>query len=79
MGVKKQVDSRIRTLIENGVYNHHRSFFVIVGDHGKEQVRVFRLNLVGVFSVFCNRGSACEVRKCSAFSFVEFWLCLWFA
>lgn len=39
MGVKKQVDSRIRTLIENGVYNGHRSFFVIVGDHGKDQVR----------------------------------------
>jgi N-acetyltransferase 10 len=36
--VKKKVDSRIRALIENGVKTRHRSFFVIVGDHGKDQV-----------------------------------------
>jgi N-acetyltransferase 10 len=38
MLVKKKVDSRVRTLIENGVQNSQRSFFVIVGDHGKDQV-----------------------------------------
>eukprot|EP01132_Coremiostelium_polycephalum_P003792 gene3792-4718_t len=36
--VKKKVDSRIRTLIENGVATNHRSFFVIVGDNGKDQI-----------------------------------------
>ena len=36
--VKKKVDSRIRTLVENGVKSNHRSFFVIVGDRGKDQV-----------------------------------------
>ena len=36
--VKKKVDSRIRTLIENGVKSKHRSFIVVVGDHGKDQV-----------------------------------------
>ncbi|CAG8622804.1 310_t:CDS:10, partial [Gigaspora margarita] len=36
--VKKVVDSRIPTLIRNGVQNKHRSFFVIVGDKGKDQV-----------------------------------------
>lgn len=36
--VKKKLDQRIRTLIENGVKQNHRSFFVIVGDHGREQV-----------------------------------------
>ncbi|CAG8782843.1 35520_t:CDS:2, partial [Racocetra persica] len=36
--VKKVVDSRIPTLIKNGVQNKHRSFFVIVGDKGKDQV-----------------------------------------
>jgi N-acetyltransferase 10 len=36
--VKKKIDSRIRTLIENGVAQRHRSLFVIVGDRGKDQV-----------------------------------------
>lgn len=36
--VKKKVDERIRTLIENGVQTRHRSLFVMVGDHGKDQV-----------------------------------------
>ncbi|EDQ88941.1 uncharacterized protein MONBRDRAFT_32524 [Monosiga brevicollis MX1] len=36
--VKKKVDSRVRTLIENGVHNGHRSMFVLVGDNGRDQV-----------------------------------------
>ena len=36
--VKKKVDSRVRTLIETCVANRTRSFFVLVGDRGKEQV-----------------------------------------
>ena len=36
--VKKKVDSRIRSLVENGVHRQHRSFFVVVGDRGKDQV-----------------------------------------
>jgi len=36
--VKKKVDARIRTLIENGVKTKHRSMFIIVGDHGRDQV-----------------------------------------
>ncbi|KAK0068529.1 N-acetyltransferase 10 [Biomphalaria pfeifferi] len=36
--VRKKVDNRIRIMIENGVASHHRSMFVIVGDHGKDQV-----------------------------------------
>jgi N-acetyltransferase 10 len=35
---RKKLDSRISTLIQNGVANNHRSFFVIVGDRGKDQV-----------------------------------------
>lgn len=38
MTSKKKVDSRVRTLIENAVKTQHRSLFVIVGDHGKDQV-----------------------------------------
>eukprot|EP01120_Amphizonella_sp_Union-15-10_P000667 TRINITY_DN10705_c0_g1_i1.p1 TRINITY_DN10705_c0_g1~~TRINITY_DN10705_c0_g1_i1.p1 ORF type:complete len:1026 (+),score=207.41 TRINITY_DN10705_c0_g1_i1:72-3149(+) len=34
---KKQIDNRIRVLIENGVKSNNRSFFVIVGDKGREQ------------------------------------------
>ena len=37
--MKKKIDARIRTLIENGVAEKHRSLFVLVGDRGKDQVR----------------------------------------
>ncbi|CAH1762846.1 13848_t:CDS:10 [Entrophospora sp. SA101] len=36
--VKKAIDSRIPTLIKNGVQNKFRTFFIIVGDKGKDQV-----------------------------------------
>jgi hypothetical protein len=35
---KKKVDSRVRTLIENGIKQRHRTMFVLVGDRGREQV-----------------------------------------
>ncbi len=35
---RKKLDSRLRTLVENGVKTGHRSMFVIVGDRGKEAV-----------------------------------------
>ncbi|CAH2325808.1 RNA cytidine acetyltransferase [Pelobates cultripes] len=35
---RKKIDNRIRVLIENGVSEKHRNLFVIVGDHGKDQV-----------------------------------------
>lgn len=34
----RKIDNRIRVLIENGVAKRHRSMFVVVGDHGKDQV-----------------------------------------
>jgi hypothetical protein len=36
--MRKQLDSRIPALIGNGVANNHRSFFVLVGDRGRDQV-----------------------------------------
>ncbi|CEP11228.1 hypothetical protein [Parasitella parasitica] len=36
--VKKVVDSRVHTLIKNCVQTKHRSFFVVVGDRGKDQI-----------------------------------------
>uniref|UniRef100_A0A7R9TSQ7 RNA cytidine acetyltransferase n=2 Tax=Prasinoderma coloniale TaxID=156133 RepID=A0A7R9TSQ7_9VIRI len=36
--MRKKVDARIRTLVENGVKSGHRSVFVVVGDRGREQV-----------------------------------------
>ena len=36
--VKKKVDSRIRTLIENGLTTHHRSLFFLIGDHARDQI-----------------------------------------
>lgn len=36
--VRKKIDNRIRVLIENGVILGHRTMFVVVGDHGKDQV-----------------------------------------
>ncbi|KAG7473754.1 hypothetical protein MATL_G00099190 [Megalops atlanticus] len=35
---RKKVDNRIRIQIENGVAQHHRTLFVVVGDHGRDQV-----------------------------------------
>ncbi|KAJ3069222.1 N-acetyltransferase 10 [Podochytrium sp. JEL0797] len=35
---RKKLDSRIPTLISNGVTNGHRSLFVLVGDRGRDQV-----------------------------------------
>ncbi|KAK6626402.1 N-acetyltransferase 10 [Polyplax serrata] len=35
--VRRKVDNRIRTLIENGVAVGHRTMFVIVGDRGRDQ------------------------------------------
>lgn len=37
--MRKKVDSRIRTLVENCVKTGQRSLFVIVGDKGRDQVR----------------------------------------
>nr|GEX23688.1 RNA cytidine acetyltransferase 1 isoform X1 [Tanacetum cinerariifolium] len=36
--MRKKVDERIRTLIENGVKNRHRSIFVIIGDKSRDQI-----------------------------------------
>ncbi|KAL2531341.1 UPF0202 protein [Abeliophyllum distichum] len=36
--MRKRVDERIITLIQNGVKNRHRSLFVIVGDKAREQM-----------------------------------------
>ena len=36
--MRKKIDARVRTLIENGVALRHRSMFVVVGDAGREQV-----------------------------------------
>lgn len=38
MAQRKKLDSRITSLIQNGVAQNHRSFFVIVGDRGRDQV-----------------------------------------
>lgn len=35
---RKKLDSRIPTIIQNGVQTGHRSIFVVVGDHGRDQV-----------------------------------------
>ncbi|KAL8478874.1 hypothetical protein ACS0TY_030671 [Phlomoides rotata] len=36
--MRKKVDERIRTLIENGVKGRHRSVFVIIGDKSRDQI-----------------------------------------
>ncbi|GAB9469473.1 N-acetyltransferase 10 [Globisporangium polare] len=36
--VKKKVDARVRVLLENCIKENFRSFVVLVGDHGKDQV-----------------------------------------
>lgn len=36
--MRKKVDSRVRTLVENCVHLRQRGIFVLVGDKGREQV-----------------------------------------
>ena len=36
---RKKLDNRIRVLIENCIQTNHRSFFVVVGEKAKSQVR----------------------------------------
>ena len=36
--MRKKIDSRVRTLVENCMKTQHRSMFVIVGDKGRDQV-----------------------------------------
>jgi N-acetyltransferase 10 len=36
--MRKQLDQRIPILINNNVKNNHRSFIVLVGDKGRDQV-----------------------------------------
>lgn len=41
--MRKKIDNRIRTLIENGVASRQRSMFVVVGDRGRDQVSLICL------------------------------------
>ena len=41
--MRKKVDNRIRTLVENCVKLRQRSLFVIVGDKGRDQVTCLAL------------------------------------
>jgi len=36
--MRKKIDARIRTLVENGVKRNERTMFVLVGDRGRDQV-----------------------------------------
>jgi N-acetyltransferase 10 len=36
--VKKKVDSRVKLVVENAIRRRHRSFIVLVGDRGRDQV-----------------------------------------
>lgn len=36
--VRKKLDNRIRTLIENGIATGHRSMFVVIGEKARDQV-----------------------------------------
>ncbi len=38
--MKKQLDPRIPILVNNGVKKNHRSFIVLVGDKGRDQVHI---------------------------------------
>ena len=38
--MRKQLDPRIPILINNNVKKNHRSFIVLVGDKGRDQVRI---------------------------------------
>lgn len=39
-GTRRLLDARIRILIENNAKKNHRSFIVLVGDRGRDRVRI---------------------------------------
>ncbi|KAK6258992.1 hypothetical protein SCA6_013466 [Theobroma cacao] len=47
--MRKKVDERIRTLIENGVKTRHRSMFVIIGDKSRDQAPPFSFSFLFLF------------------------------
>jgi len=49
--MRKKVDPRIRTLIENGIRSRHRSMFVVVGDRGRDQIVNLHYMLVSIGTV----------------------------
>jgi N-acetyltransferase 10 len=42
--MRKKIDSRVRTLVENGIKTRHRSIVVLVGDKGRDQVTLSPLS-----------------------------------
>ena len=52
--MRKKIDNRIRVMIENGVAKNERSMFVIVGDHGRDQVSLHHHSLY-LFVNFCRK------------------------
>eukprot|EP00357_Protocruzia_adherens_P000638 CAMPEP_0115041186 /NCGR_PEP_ID=MMETSP0216-20121206/45354_1 /TAXON_ID=223996 /ORGANISM="Protocruzia adherens, Strain Boccale" /LENGTH=1031 /DNA_ID=CAMNT_0002422729 /DNA_START=28 /DNA_END=3123 /DNA_ORIENTATION=- len=51
--MKKKIDSRIRTLIENAIKLRQRGFFLIVGDRGRDQV----VNLYHLLTKLSHKGN----------------------
>ena len=43
--MRKQLDPRIPTLINNNVNKNHRSFIVLVGDKGRDQVLFLHIHV----------------------------------
>lgn len=50
--MRKQLDPRIPILINNNVKQNHRSFIVLVGDKGRDQVRLVSY-LLYTYSILC--------------------------
>jgi N-acetyltransferase 10 len=36
--MRKKIDDKIKTLLENAIYTNERGMFIIVGDRGRDQV-----------------------------------------
>lgn len=49
--MRKQLDPRIPILINNNVKKNHRSFIVLVGDKGRDQVSEGRLGFIPIFTL----------------------------
>ena len=65
--VQKKIDSRIRTLIENGVKKNQRTMMILIGDNGKDQVFAVSISVkcidpqspLHVIKVPCSKSSFC--------------------
>ena len=70
--VRKKIDNRLRVMIENGVALGHRTMFVVVGDKGRDQVKIEATKILKTDSIQFNASSSRQSKVCIFINVVLF-------